>query len=281
MRVTVALPYFQCQPYIRQAVESVLAQTYCDLILVVINDGDLEPPWDELAHIDDPRLVRFDLPMNRGLYFVNAVALNATPDAYFATQDADDWSEPQRIARLLEALQRENAVCAVSGGVRHTTENGIQTATPYDGFPQRNQPLIGKFYHRATHQGLYRTQTLRAIGGYYAGVRIAYDMLLTNLVQMTGHVAYVDAPLYHRRIRPASLTTASPTGFGSPARVKTVEALRHLYQQAFALYTASEAGKISVDRMLRAIRELCLSQTPTAHLDALAHDSQSLCKILA
>src|SRR5262245_35812210 len=88
-RVTVSIPYFRCKPYICRAVESILEQTYHHLTVVVVNDGDPEPPWDQLAHIDDPRLVRFNLAANYGRYFVDAVVLNATPDLYFVVQDAD------------------------------------------------------------------------------------------------------------------------------------------------------------------------------------------------
>src|SRR4051794_32338454 len=115
-RVTVAIPYFQCKPSIGQAVESMLSQTHSALTLVVVNDGDPEPPWPALDHIHDPRLVRFDLPTNRGIYFANAVVLAATDDPYFVVQDADDWSEPQRIAQLLQKLRAEDADGVLSAG---------------------------------------------------------------------------------------------------------------------------------------------------------------------
>src|SRR5262245_6669645 len=99
--VTVVITHYQCRAYIRQAVESILNQTHANLTLVVVNDGDPDPPWPELAHIGDRRLVRFDLSRNYGLYFAIQVVLAATDAPFFAVQDADDWSDPPRIARLL------------------------------------------------------------------------------------------------------------------------------------------------------------------------------------
>jgi hypothetical protein len=190
--------------------------------------------------------------------------LNATPDLYFATQDADDWSEPTRLARLMGALQAADAQFATSAGYRHTSTEGCPVVEQYDGFPARHKPLTAHFFHRAMHHGLYRTAALRAIGGYDGGFRVAYDMLLTNFMLMTGKVAYVDEPLYHRRIRPASLTTAGESGFRSPLRINTVQTLRVLYQQAFAAYQAYQAGLLDQATLTERIRALVTERTDPA-----------------
>ena len=57
--ITVSIAYFRCRLFIAAAVESVLSQTYPNLRVVVVNDGDESAPWSALTHIDDPRLVRF------------------------------------------------------------------------------------------------------------------------------------------------------------------------------------------------------------------------------
>ena len=61
LAVTASLPYFNARGYIRRAVESLLAQSHSNITVVVVCDGDPRPPWPELAHIRDPRLVQFAL----------------------------------------------------------------------------------------------------------------------------------------------------------------------------------------------------------------------------
>src|SRR5690349_9267744 len=112
--VMACIPFFRCREHIRRAVESLLTQTHRNLVVVVINDGDSEVPWDQLAHIRDPRLVCYDLSKNRGPYFATAVALNATSAPYLLIQDADDWSSPTRIGRLLTALEHDRSDFAFS-----------------------------------------------------------------------------------------------------------------------------------------------------------------------
>ena len=122
--VAVSIPYYRCKSSIRRAVESILGQTYTQLRVIVVNDGDPDPPWDALADIRDPRLVCFDLPVNRRRYFAYAVVLNAISEPYFLIQDADDWSEPDRLARRMQALHEQRADAAVSSFYRYELESG-------------------------------------------------------------------------------------------------------------------------------------------------------------
>lgn len=274
--VTVVITHYQCHAYIRQAVESILNQTHANLTLVVVNDGDPDSPWPELAHIADRRLVRFDLSRNYGLYFAVQVALAATDAPFFAVQDADDWSEPLRLARLLAHLCTAEADLALSACYRHQMIKGEERVEPHSGYPGRGRKLTELFQFRAMHMGLYRSESLRRIGGYYGGFRVSYDMLLTNLMLMTSKIAYVDEPLYHRRIRPASLTTSQATRFGSPVRVAAVQQLRQLYRQAFAIYTSYQTGDIDAQTLVGAIRDLCVANVPMEDRQALTVEADSL-----
>jgi glycosyltransferase involved in cell wall biosynthesis/predicted O-methyltransferase YrrM len=256
--VTVSVPYYGCKRYIRQAVQSILAQSHRDLTVVVVNDGDPDPPWEPLADLDDPRLVRFDLDRNRGRYFADAVVLAATTSPLFAPHDADDWSEPDRIASLLRRLRETHAVGAFSAYLRH----------PAGGTPrhvrvnQVHDPLGERLTDRAYHIGLYDTAALRAIGGYYAGFRVGFDSLLVNLLQMTGPLAFLDRPLYHSRARPGSLTSARDTGMRSAHRRTVRVALSQLYTQARRHHRAYLAGEIGREELQYRIRGLVSGAVP-------------------
>ena len=100
--VTVTMAHWGAQAWIARAVESIRAQTYPHWRLVIINDADPVPPWPLLGdHLSDPRIVTYDLPENRGRFFIDAVILAATPDPFWALQDPDDFSEPDRFERRL------------------------------------------------------------------------------------------------------------------------------------------------------------------------------------
>lgn len=261
--VTVSLPYFNCRRYLLRAVESILGQTHRNLTLVVVNDGDPKPPWDLLAHIDDPRLVRYDLGVNRGRYFVDAVILAATPDPFLLIQDADDWSELGRVAALLNALGAqgwqlsESCQPSVVGAVsasrlwREGSRAGQLLA-----YPGLRRPLSERFEFRSDHHGLFRTDALRAVGGNYGGYRIGYDTLLVNLLSMLSEIAYVEQPLYHRQVRANSLTTSQATGMRSAQRRRVRNELAGLYAEALQAYRRFRPAE-DVQELAAAISAIC------------------------
>lgn len=275
--VTVSIPHFRCRAYIRRAVESILGQTYGDLTVIVANDGDPNPPWDLLEDINDPRLIRFDLGENRGRYFADAVVLEASSDKYFLIQDADDWSDSYRLEKLLQALRQGHAVASLSTSVIHrvpgtgTTDTGRRQC-----YRKVNRPLTRRLEHRADHHGLFDAQILRSIGGYYGGLRVGYDTFLVSLLLMLGRIAYVDEPLYHRILRPDSLTSASSTGMRSTHRSIATAKLRKMYATLFHCHQRYLSGGCDRARLATTIRKLIIQQVSDEERTALTREAQRL-----
>jgi glycosyltransferase involved in cell wall biosynthesis len=279
-RVTVTIPYARCREYVVQAVESILAQTHANLRLVVVSDADPTPPWDLLAHVDDPRLLRFELPENRGRYFADAVVVAATPDPLYLVQDADDWSDPERLAKLLVRLREEHAQGAVSAAFNHH-KAGEGAAKLKDYFPLRGESLTPDNLHRVNHHGLFRVAALRRVGGYYGGQRIGYDTLLGNFLLMTGHVAYVDEPLYHRRLRSDSLCSSPDTGMGTPARRAAGLALQESYGEAYLHYLDYRQGSIDDETLAARIRRIRDQRVSSEDQAALQREATRLAALMA
>jgi glycosyltransferase involved in cell wall biosynthesis len=289
-RIVACVPYYDCRRYIRRAVLSLLQQTCRNLTVVVVNDGDPQPPWDELADIRDPRLVGFDLARNLGPYFASAVVLNASSAPYFLVQDADDWSAPARAATLLGRLQADASDFAVSaqpqyieGGKRAT---GVRWATiSRSAVPQQrftvNCVLGPQYAYRAPHHGLFRSDAIRRVGGYYGGFRVGYDTLLTNLILMTGRLSYVAQPLYYRQVRPGSLSHSPQTGHGSAFAGATQKEIVSLYRKCFEHYAGYLRGDIDGERLSRAIRDCVMAHVTLEDRQQLALETQRLKQRLA
>lgn len=285
--VTVSLPYYNCRRYLLRAITSILAQTHANLTLVVVNDGDRSPPWDLLAHIDDPRLVRYDLGANRGRYFVDAVILAATPDPYLLIQDADDWSEPERVATLLDALGVEGrqrsesrspaAVGAVSS-CRLWRENS--RAGQLLTYPGLRRPLSSRFEFRSDHHGLFRSEALRQLGGNYGGYRIGFDTLLVNLLSMLGEMIYVERPLYHRQVRADSLTTSQATGMASAHRRQVRIQLAEMYTAALHAYRRHQTAGGSSTSLAAALRAICQQNVSERERSEIAAHAARLGKLI-
>ncbi len=288
--VTACIPHFRCQRYVARAVESLLNQTHRNIHVMVVNDGDPNAPWKELAHIQDSRLVRFSLGRNRGPYFAAEVALRASSSSYFLIQDADDWSAPRRVECLLRALQCERSDLAVSAEpqfVEDRTGNRITEVRWNSSSRQDNagdfivhKRITPAYKYRAPHHGLFRSSSLRAIGGYYGGLRISYDTLVPNLILMVGGISHVPERLYYRLIRRESLTHGEQTGIGSPHAMRERYIQRRLYEACFACYREYVAGRLTAPALALAIRRICGANVTQREQQELTAETNRLTELI-
>jgi glycosyltransferase involved in cell wall biosynthesis len=275
--VTACIPYYAGRRYIRRAVESLLAQTHRDLEVIVVNDGDPSPPWDELLRLRDPRLIFFNLARNHGgPFFANAVVADATSSPWFLVQEQDDWSTPGRVERLLHLATERGADVAISGQYFHRQQPdgssapvgvrwsriGHQTCPTCTATSRCQEcfvdtALTDLYWYRAPHAGLFRVELLLSVGGYYAGLHLHYDSLLMNLLMMTGTVAHTGDTLYHRLLRPESITHAKTTGFGSAPSNRERSCVIEIYRAAFTEYQRYLRGDIDSQRLAESIRHRC------------------------
>jgi glycosyltransferase involved in cell wall biosynthesis len=258
--VVACIPYYGYINYIRRAVDGLLAQTYKELTVIVINDADFNtPPWPQLADIQDPRLIRFDLQQNKGSYFAYDVVLNATEAPYFLVQDCDDWSAPHRIEYSLAALESEDSDLAGSYEIqfKETHEGdaeilGIWNKNQTNSSGQLKNHMESfctyvdeRYKYRISHHALFRSRALQLIGGYYCGLRQHSDKLLTNLLLMTGRVSHVKEPLYWRLHWPDAITKHPATGLGSVTSMAEMNKGKQLYSQAYDLYCQYLQGHLN------------------------------------
>ena len=215
--ILVSMPLFKIPPEAaRRAIVSMLEQTHRDLKLLVVNDGDDVSVWEPFSDITDPRMLRLDLPVNRGRYFVDAVTLAASVGVFdwWTPHDADDWSEPDRFQRMVAKGVKENAEVVFCGWAWDRLNGTTAARVPT---PLRAQSSYLR--HVAHHTALFRPAPLLAVGGPHPEWRIAYDTLMVSIAATRLEWTSVDAPLYHHVARPGSLSLAPETGMKSKERI--------------------------------------------------------------
>jgi len=280
--VTVSLSYFQHKEQVRRAAESILGQSHTNLTLVVVNDGDDDPPWDQLVDIHDQRLVCFDLKSNHGRYFADAVVLNATEDPYFLIQDANDWSNPERLAILLEVLREDHSDAALSAEYSYSMIDGKLVSKTKKSYLRMTRSLTYSFENRASYYGLYRTEALRKIGGTYAGFLTGYGVLLIHFLLMTGSISYIDDPLYHRVIQSYNAGSRSEKGKNMTSAARRVVAieLEKLYNETFEFYIEYLSGQIEEETLAHLICQICQRGIAQVDQAKLMEESNRLRTIL-
>jgi hypothetical protein len=104
--ITVVMSTFQPDQSFRTAVRSVLAQTWQNLELLIVDDCS-PPEFDALlAEVAgaDQRIDLIRMPVNGGTYRIRNEAIRRSRGSFIAFHDSDDWAHPERLARQIAPL---------------------------------------------------------------------------------------------------------------------------------------------------------------------------------
>ncbi len=97
--ISVIMPAYNAQEYIKEAIESILNQTYSDFEFIIINDGSTDKTEDIILSFNDPRIKYIKNSHNLGIVKSLNRAIDLAKGDYIARMDADDISLPHRLER--------------------------------------------------------------------------------------------------------------------------------------------------------------------------------------
>lgn len=104
------MPVYNAQEYIREAIDSILNQTFSDFEFIIINDGSTDNSVEIIKNYNDPRIVLVDNTENKGLVSVLNQGLQLAQGEYIARMDADDISLPNRFMEQVNYLDKHPQV---------------------------------------------------------------------------------------------------------------------------------------------------------------------------
>lgn len=252
--VAVSIPCYNCDDYLEEAVESILAQTYGDVDVFVVLDGGSSVPLGLDSLMEDRRVRLVQLDTRMGPYFIHDLVLRASGADFLLIQDADDRSEPNRLEMLMnELVLRPTYVAMTSGQFYEGVYQSYASAFC--------APLSLEYYFdRIRHHGLFRASSMLECGGYFGGQSYAFDSYITNALHVIDVIGYIDCPLYYRTRRQGSLSRSRDTGISSSARMSTTATLQNYWRR---LYLAAASG---------ASRETMMSMMKSQIIEMLGDD---------
>ncbi len=110
--ISVVLPVYDGEHHLADAVRSVLAQTFRDFELIVIDDGSTDRTGAILSDFSDARLRIVRFPANRGLVEALNVGIRESKSELIARMDADDLCMPRRFERQVAFMNAHPEVDA-------------------------------------------------------------------------------------------------------------------------------------------------------------------------
>ncbi|HEY3331666.1 MAG TPA: glycosyltransferase family 2 protein [Capsulimonadaceae bacterium] len=108
--VSVILPVYNAAPYLRQAVDSILAQSFADFELLVFDDGSTDASRAILESYNDPRMVIHRSDVNKGYVEWLNKGIEEAKGEFIARMDADDISHPERFAIQMSYMKSHPSV---------------------------------------------------------------------------------------------------------------------------------------------------------------------------
>lgn len=111
MQLTIIMPYYNAAAYIRETVEAVIAQTYTDWELIIVDDCSPAPETTEVLRdvADMDRRIRvMRTEKNGGAGRARNVGIKAARGRYIGFCDSDDWWYPTKLEEQLQFMQQNN-----------------------------------------------------------------------------------------------------------------------------------------------------------------------------
>lgn len=174
--ITVITPTYRRHLYIKNAIDSVLAQTYKDFEMIIVDDNPVGSEERKLTEnvirdITDPRVHYVQNEKNLGGAGSRNVAIDLAKGEYIAFLDDDDMYLPDRLKVQVEAMKANDwDVCVMDGATfKYETGDPVSERHQHLWDGMSNDELIRShlMYHiSGTNSFMFRTDFIRKIGGF-------------------------------------------------------------------------------------------------------------------
>jgi GT2 family glycosyltransferase len=108
--VSVIIPAYQCAQYIAQAIDSVLAQSFSDYEIIVVNDGSPDTPLLETILRPYRSKITYLKQSTRGPASARNTAIHQAVGKYVAFLDSDDYWSPDHLAKQMALLESDHTL---------------------------------------------------------------------------------------------------------------------------------------------------------------------------
>jgi GT2 family glycosyltransferase len=230
------MPVHNGEPYLREAIESILRQSYREFEFIIGDDGSTDRSAETVRSYDDSRITIFSNERQSGITTTLNKAIVRAKGSFICRMDSDDVALPQRIERQVEELGRHRELAAIGSNTTLIDERGgVIGEEDFPQSPADVRKLI--FHHNPFAHGsmMIRRSTLERIGvydnrfkhneDYDLWLRICAQYPMTNLAER----------LLLRRIHGASVTASKQVELAA-FRVRTLShAIMHYYKNPFAM----------------------------------------------
>lgn len=215
MKISVCIPTFNSELYIRDCIESVFAQRGSDFEVIVFDNASEDGTWEIIKSFSSPRLRAFRSDQNRGMAVNFNSALQEARGEYLKLLCSDDLLEPNALeveASFLDQHPHASMVTSATnlidrsgrmlGSTRHFSE-----LTMIDGSTLRMQSLVYGNIIGEPSAVLFRQAAWLNAGPFQDNLATLIDLEMWFRLSCQGPIGYLPQPLCRIRRHPLSMTS--------------------------------------------------------------------------
>jgi glycosyltransferase involved in cell wall biosynthesis len=206
--ISVVIPLYNHEPYIEDAIGSVMSQTLLPLEVIVIDDGSTDQSAERMEQIKAayPEVLFWSHP-NQGAHYTINAAIHRARGEMVAILNSDDLYHQDRLERCAEVLQKDPSVSAVTTGIAFVDERGAQiqddwyqTAIAfYRQIGDLSLALVNGNFFMTTSNLFIRRAIFEEIG-LFSPLRYAHDLdFFLRMILFDKRIHFLDEPLLHYR----------------------------------------------------------------------------------
>ena len=214
MKLSIIVPVYNVEPYLRRCVDSILAQTFTDFEVILVDDGSPDncgAICDEYAAKDER--VKVIHKENGGISSARNAALDVTQGEYIGFVDSDDFIHPQMYETLVDVMENY-AVEMVQCAYRDVSPDAkIESYKIFQEEPQiiNAEEIIENFYPKywqifpgLVWRKVYKRETFDDIR-FPVGMIFEDIYVLIPTIEKCSAVAVINSPLYYYATNPESV----------------------------------------------------------------------------
>ena len=207
--ITIIVPVYNIENYLHQCIDSLLAQTYSNLEIILVDDGSKDNSGkicDDYAFVDSR--IRVIHKSNGGLSDARNIGLSLAMGEYIGFVDSDDWIDPDMYELLLNSAIETGSYITVCGYYREYVNQKLECCSKKKVYTQ--EEALSKLLVNIELQSHAVTKLYRKflwdniefpVGKFYEDVLTTYKLFLR-----TNSVSVIDKCCYHYRQRIGSIT---------------------------------------------------------------------------
>lgn len=207
--VTVFIPVYNCENYIKDCLDSIVNQTYKNLEILLIDDGSSDNSLNIIKEYKDKRIRIIQNKVNKGIPYTRNLGLKESRGEYLAIMDADDISLKNRIEKQVDFLEKNKEIDVVGTFYK---QFGGKLSRDIKEYKTSEEIDIGLLFgtQLANPTTMIRLETLRKNDiSYNLECFVAQDYELWTQISKVGKLAVLPEILFKYRYGHENITKKS------------------------------------------------------------------------